>query len=277
MSVPLTLTQEFESSHGTVAYDTDGSGPPIILIHGTPSSSYLWRNVVEGLRDEWEIYLFDLVGFGQSEMYDGQDVSLSAQSQVFSELLDHWNLETVNVVGHDYGAATALRGHLLHHHEFRAMAILDGVVRAPWVTPFSQLVREHIEVFQAVPAHIHRQLLIGHLRSAMYRDMSESALAPYLQPWLGDTGQPAYYRQVSQFDEQYTDEIEPKYASIPIPTLVGWGEHDDWIDPEIGSWLHNQLKHSEFKLIPDAGHFAPEDNPKKVALLLDEFFTNSGS
>lgn len=270
------LEQQFDSSHGRVAYDTFGAGDPIILIHGTPSSSYLWRNVVGELLDGWEIYLYDLVGFGQSEMDEGQDVSLNAHGKVFSELLDHWNLDQAHVVGHDYGAATALRTHLLHDQEFGALAILDGVVRAPWVTPFSQLVRENIDVFQAVPAHIHRQMLIGHLRSAMYQDVSESDLEPYLQPWLGDTGQPAYYRQVSQFDEQYTGEIAPEYSSISIPTLVGWGEHDEWIDAETGSWLSKQLSNSEFTLIPDAGHFAPEDNPTEVASILDEFFSNVG-
>lgn len=272
MTSTLTLGQRFDSSHGTVVYDAFGSGEPIILIHGTPSSSYLWRDVVSQLRDDWEIYLFDLVGFGQSEQSEGQDVSLKAQGEVFSELLDHWNLDSVNVVGHDYGAGTLLRTHLLDDQDYHAMAIVDGVVREPWVTPFSQLVREHVDVFQNVPEHIHRQLVIGHIRSAIYRDISEDELEPYIEPWIGDEGQPAYYRQVAQFDEQYTDEIEPEYPSISTPTLVAWGEQDDWIDIETGRWLHENIPGSTFQPVPDAGHFAPEDNPQAIANALHEFF-----
>lgn len=272
MDTTVILDQRFESSHGKVAFDVFGSGDPLVLIHGTPSSSYLWRNVVEELRNDWAVHVFDLVGFGQSEKFDGQDVSLKAQGEVFSELLDYWDLDTVNVVGHDYGAATTLRAHILHSHEYRAMAILDGVVREPWVTPFSQQVRAHVEVFQAVPEHIHRQLLIGHFRSAIHKEMSETDLEPYLAPWLGEDGQPAYYRQVAQFNEQYTDEIEPEYLSISIPTLVAWGAQDEWIDIETGQWLHEQIPNSKFRSIPDAGHFAPEDAPTEIATVLDDFF-----
>lgn len=272
MPTDFSLSQTFESMHGTVAFDTFGNGEPLVLIHGTPSSSYLWRNVADELRENWAVHLFDLVGFGQSEKFEGQDVSLKAQGEVFSELLDYWDLDSVNVVGHDYGAGTTLRAHLIHDHAFRAIAILDGVVRKPWVTPFSQLVREHVEVFQAVPTHIHRQLLIGHIQSAIHKDMTETELEPYLSPWMGEVGQPAYYRQVAQFNEQYTDEIEPEYASISTPTLVAWGEQDEWIDIEIGQWLHEQIPGSEFQTIPNAGHFVPEDNPTRIATVLDDFF-----
>lgn len=272
MPTDFSLSQTFESTHGTVAFDTFGTGEPLVLIHGTPSSSHLWRNVANELREDWAVYLFDLVGFGHSDKFEGQDVSLKAQGEAFSELLDYWDLDSVNVVGHDYGAGTTLRAHLKHDHAFRAIAILDGVVRKPWVTPFSQLVREHVEVFQAVPAHIHRQLLIGHIQSAIHEDMTESELEPYLSPWIGENGQPAYYRQVAQFNERYTDEIEPEYASISTPTLVAWGEQDEWIDIEIGRWLHEQIPGSEFQTIPNAGHFAPEDNPARIATMLDDFF-----
>lgn len=267
----LALGQTYDSIHGTVAYDVIGHGEPLILIHGTPSSTYLWRNVVDALRDDWAIHVFDLVGFGQSEKFEGQDVSLKAQAEVFSELLDYWALQSPNVVGHDYGAATALRALLLDGQQFRSVAVFDGVVREPWVTPFSQHVREHVEVFQTVPEHIHRQLLIGHLRSAIHKEMSESDLEPYLSPWLGEVGQPAYYRQVAQFDEQYTGEIESEYPSISIPTLVAWGDQDEWIDIEVGRWLRDEIPDSQFRIIPDSGHFSPEDAPEAVASTLERF------
>lgn len=135
----LTLDRTYESSHGSVAYDTYGEGDPLVLIHGTPSSSHLWRNVVSELRDTWKLYLFDLVGFGQSEQYEGQDVSPNAHGEVFAELVEHWGLADFNVAGHDYGATIILWGHLVHDIQYRAMALLNGAVRAPWITPFSSL------------------------------------------------------------------------------------------------------------------------------------------
>jgi pimeloyl-ACP methyl ester carboxylesterase len=267
------LEESYESAHGTVAYDIIGDGNPLVLVHGTPSSSYLWRNVVSELRDDWELYLFDLVGFGESEQFEGQDVSLNAHGEVFTELIEFWGLSGFDVAGHDYGAATILRSHLLHDIQYRSMAILNGVVRAPWITPFSRHVREHVEVFQAVPEHIHRQLLIGHLKTAIHRDVDEAELEPYLAPWLGETGQSAYYRQVAQFDEQYTDEVENKYSSISVPTLVLWGAEDEWLNGEDGQWLHGQMPNSEYVELDATGHFTPEDGPTAVAVSLNEFFS----
>jgi pimeloyl-ACP methyl ester carboxylesterase len=267
------LERSYESAHGTVAYDIIGDGEPLLLIHGTPSSSYLWRDVVTELRDDWELYLFDLVGFGQSEQFAGQDVSLAAHGEVLAELIAHWDLDRIHVAGHDIGAATALRGHLIHGLRYRAMAVLNGVVRSPWITPFSRHVRDHVEVFQAVPEHIHRQLLIGHLKTAIHRDVEEDGLEPYLSPWLGPEGQAAYYRQVSQFDERYTDEVEGDYPSIPTPTLILWGANDEWLDPTDGRWLHSALPTSAYVELDDAGHFTPADAPTAVATALDEFFS----
>jgi pimeloyl-ACP methyl ester carboxylesterase len=267
------LEESYESAYGTVAYDIIGNGDPLVLVHGTPSSSYLWRNVVSELRDDWELYLFNLVGFGQSEQFEGQDVSLQAHGEVFAELVEFWDLNDFDVAGHDYGAATILRGHLLHDTQYRSMAILNGVVRAPWITPFSRHVREYVEVFQAVPEHIHRQLLIGHLKTAIHRDVDEAELESYLTPWLGETGLSAYYRQVAQFDEQYTDEIEDEYPEISVPTLVLWGAADEWLDVEDGQWLHAQMPNSEYIELDAAGHFTPEDAPTAVAASLHEFFS----
>jgi pimeloyl-ACP methyl ester carboxylesterase len=153
------------------------------------------------------------------------------------------------------------------------MAILNGVVRAPWITPFSRHVRDHVEVFQAVPEHIHRQLLIGHLKTAIHRDVDEAELESYLTPWLGEAGQSAYYRQVAQFDERYTDEIEDEYSAISVPTLVLWGAADEWLDGEDGQWLHGQLQNSEYLELDAAGHFTPQDAPTAVAASLNEFFS----
>jgi pimeloyl-ACP methyl ester carboxylesterase len=272
----LELAESYESSHGTVAWDTVGDGDPVVLVHGTPTSAYLWRDVVGELRDDWELYRFDLVGFGQSAQFEGQDVSLGAQGEVFAELVDHWGLDEFRVAGHDYGAATVLRGHLCHGVRYRAMAVLNGVVRAPWITPVSRHVRDHVEAFRGLPEHVHRQLLIAHLETAVHRDVDAAELEPYLTPWLGATGQSAYYRQVAGFDERYTDEMEDDYASVSVPTLVLWGADDEWLDAADGRWLHGQLPNSEYVELDDAGHLTPEDAPTSVADALDGFFRREG-
>jgi pimeloyl-ACP methyl ester carboxylesterase len=267
------LSKTYNSAGGRVAYEVLGHGAPVVLVHGTPSWSYLWRNVANELAGRFTVFVCDLLGYGSSEKREGQDVSISAQTRVLAELLALWELEEPCIAGHDFGAAITLRLILLEGRRFRRVALCDAVAIAPWITPFSRHVRRHLEAFQTVPEHIHRQMIAAHLRTAIARDLSDEELEPYLSPWLGPVGQAAYYRQVAQFDEGYTGEIEPRYGEIHTPTLVLWGEQDAWLPLEFGRRLAEEIPGARLETVPNAGHFLPEDQPRAVVQALTGFFS----
>ena len=266
------LGRTYDFSGGRVAYEVVGDGPPVVLVHGTPSWSYLWRDVVRRLSERWTVYTYDLLGYGTSEKHEGQDVSIPAQTELLTELLDHWGLESPYVTGHDFGAAIALRAHLLRDASYRRLALVDAVAIAPWITPLSRHVKAYLEAYQTMPEHVYRQVLATHLRSAIHKPMSDEALAPYLAPWTGEGGQPAYYRQVAQFDERYTTEVEPFYRSIDLPVLILWGAQDGWLVPRYGERLRDSIPGARLQAVPEAGHFAMEDRPEDIAAALDRFF-----
>ena len=107
------LRYHFDVDGRTVAWDCWGRGAPVVLLHGTPWSSFTLRRLIGGLAADHEVYTFDLPGYGQSDQQPG-DVSLEVQNGVFAALLDHWGLDRPSVVGHDFGGATALRTLLLN-------------------------------------------------------------------------------------------------------------------------------------------------------------------
>ena len=179
------LSKTYDSVGGTVAYEVLGDGPPVVLVHGTPSWSYLWRNVANELAERFTIYVCDLLGYGTSEKREGQDVSIGAQTRMLVELLELWELEQPCIAGHDFGGAITLRLMLLEGRRFSRVALCDAVAIAPWITPFSRHVQRHLEAFQTVPEHIHRQMIAAHLRTAIARDIADAELEPYLLPWLG--------------------------------------------------------------------------------------------
>ena len=96
-----------------IAWDTLGKGDPIVLVHGTPFSSQVWRRIAPWLARRRTIYFFDLLGYGFSEKREGQDVSLGVQNLVLAEMLRHWSLSRPEIVAHDFGGATVLRGYYL--------------------------------------------------------------------------------------------------------------------------------------------------------------------
>lgn len=167
-----TLRKRYECSSGAVRYDVMGDGPAVVLVHGTPFSSYIWRRIAPGLARHWTVYFYDLLGYGQSEMRDGQDVSLGVQGLVLAELLDHWDLVEPGVVGHDFGGATVLRTHLLGRRKFRGIVLIDAVALAPWGSAFVQHVKKHERGLQG-RSGIHPREHRGDLRSRSHSPAHE--------------------------------------------------------------------------------------------------------
>ncbi|MBU2091208.1 MAG: alpha/beta fold hydrolase, partial [Alphaproteobacteria bacterium] len=81
------LTKRFDFRGQEVAYDIIGDGPPVVMVHGTPFSSYVWRNIARELARDYTVHLYDLLGYGQSEKRVEQDVSLGVQNGLQAVLL----------------------------------------------------------------------------------------------------------------------------------------------------------------------------------------------
>src|SRR5262249_50760812 len=79
------LDQTYLYQGQAVRYAVTGDGPPLVLVHGTPFSSYVWHRVVPYLAEHRRLFFYDLLGYGESEQRDGQDVSLGVQNEVLVE------------------------------------------------------------------------------------------------------------------------------------------------------------------------------------------------
>jgi pimeloyl-ACP methyl ester carboxylesterase len=266
--VEWALLQRFETGAGQIAWDRLGRGPPVVLVHGTPWSSWTWRRVARRLAGRFTVYVFDLLGFGASDRGAGQDVSLAAHGRRLAELLDFWDLERPAVVAHDIGGAVSLRAHLLHGRQMAGLALVDVVALGPWGSPFFRLVRDHDEVFQQLPAAIHEGVVRAYVGTAQARPLDRDVEEALVSPWLGRVGQSAFYRQIAQADDRHTEEIEPLYGRIAVPTLVVWGELDPWIPAQRGRELARRIPGARLELLPAAGHLVQEDEPEELARLL---------
>lgn len=266
------LSREFQSSAGTIKYDVRGEGPAVVLVHGTPWSSFSWRHIIPALAQWYRVYFYDLLGYGQSEKGPGQDVSLAVQNRTLGELIDHWGLEAPFIGGHDFGGTTVLRSHLLDGRDFLKIALIDPVALSPWGSVFFSHVKLHLAAFEGLPAYIHEAVVSAYVRKATYHAMDAETLQGILKPWLGPTGQGAFYRQIAQAHQRFTNEIEARYAAITRPTLILWGERDEWIPLERGRQLHALIPNSDFHTIPSAGHLVQEDAPAVLVSHLIRFF-----
>jgi pimeloyl-ACP methyl ester carboxylesterase len=264
------LRERFATGAGEIAWDRLGDGPPVVMVHGTPWSSWTWRRIAPRLAERFTVYVFDLLGFGVSDQRPGQDVSLAAHGARLAALMEFWGLERPAVIAHDIGGATTLRAHLLHHRIVAALALIDVVALAPWGTPFYRLVREHHSVFEQLPATIHEGVLRAYVATAQPRPLDRDVEDNLIAPWLGRAGQSAFYRQIAQGDQRHTDDIEPLLDKITAPTLVIWGEADPWLPAADGAELAERIPGARLALLPTAGHLVQEDQPDELSRLLGE-------
>ncbi|GAA0561426.1 alpha/beta fold hydrolase [Actinomadura livida] len=265
----------YRSGSGEVRWDVlgDQDAAPVVLLHGTPFSSYVWRGVARALATTHRVYVWDMPGYGTSEMSDGQDVSLAAQGHVFTEMLAHWGLDEPTVVAHDFGGAVALRAHLLHGARYRALALVDPVALAPWGSPFFRLVGANTKVFEQLPPALHGALVREYVSSASHRGLHPAVLDALVDPWLGDVGQPAFYRQIAQAEQRYTDEIQGRYGELDLPVLICWGASDTWIPVAKAHELATLVPGARLRLIDGAGHLVQEDAPAELTAVLTAFLT----
>lgn len=257
----------------TIRYGVCGSGSPVVLVHGTPWSSFNWRFLIESLSERFAVYYYDLLGYGQSEKFAG-DISLGVQNQVLDGLLDHWGLSQPAIIGHDFGGATVLRTNLLNERAFRKIVLIDPVAISPWGSPFFRHVRMHEAAFSGVPDYIHDAIVRAYVKTAAFQPIDEEVLNTIIAPWAEGDGKAAFYRQIAQADSAYTDEVQVLYPHISVPVMILWGYEDVWIPRDQGQALHELIPGSTLHLIRDTGHLVIEERPEDLFKEVCPFLQN---
>ena len=266
---PLDRTYSFDE--GDVRWRLLGDrGAPIVLVHGTPYSSLLWRDIAPALAATRRVFVFDHLGYGQSDMREGQTLTIAAQARRLADLLRHWDLGPVSVAANDIGGAITLRAMLLEEAQFSDLTLFDCVSGGQWEVGLFAQIREHPDLFAQLPGYAHRALVTSHLRNATYAGYRPGVLEAFLQPWLGADGQAAFYRQYRQLAQADTDDYAHLLADIDVPVRLLWGREDRIVPAPFGQWLADHVRHQSLRWIDNAGHLLQEDAPAQLTAALLE-------
>ncbi|MEM1363223.1 MAG: alpha/beta hydrolase [Pseudomonadota bacterium] len=249
---------------GKVAWGSEGAGPPLVLAHGWPWSSFTWHRLIPELAQHFTLYWYDMPGYGRSEMRQDQRTGLDVQGEVFAFLLEHWGLDRPSVFAHDFGGATTLRVHLLLGCDFERYILMNVVAMRPWGSAFFDHVARHVDAFTGLPPHIHEAVVRAYIKGALARGIEQDDFEALVVPWLSEKGRGSFYRQFAQADERFTAEVEPLYGSVGCPTLILWGAQDPWIPLERRRALHATMPNADFEVLADAGHLPQLEAPDRV-------------
>lgn len=262
-----------------IACGTIGSGEPVVLIHGTPSSSYIWRNVAARLTDTGhKIHVFDLLGYGASERpFDQEiDTSVTGQVPILTNLMSHWDLECAHIVAHDIGGAVAQRFCLFYPSMVKSLTLIDTVSFDSWPSKRTdEQMKAGLEILIKKPDAEHREHFREWLLSTVENKerFRSDTLETFVDLISGPVGQGSLFQhQVAHYDPRHTSEISDRLAELAaMPVQIIWGEKDAWQIVDWAHKLHAAIPGSVLHVLPECGHFAMEDQPEKISDLLGSF------
>lgn len=248
-------------------YGLAGSGPPLVLIHGLPTTGRLWRDVAHELGGSRFCVIPDLLGTGGSERpRDAGAYQLHNQAAALLGLLDVLGLPTVDLAGHDLGGAVAVQLASLAPGRVRSLIVLDAPMHADvWPSPAA---------FPFLVPGLSRLLTVALTRSppagrAVLRRLVGATASPRdldrLAAELGAEGALAALLQVlAAVDLAPVERALALVSHAGVPALVLWGARDGWLSPAYGRRVTAALG-AAFVPILEAGHVLPAQRPERVA------------
>jgi 2-hydroxymuconate-semialdehyde hydrolase len=258
-----------------IAYHREGKGPSVALIHGIPTSSYLWRNVVPSLVDQgFEVIVFDLLGFGDSSKPTHVDLGVASQATYIAAALRQLGWDGGAIVGHDIGGGVAQLVCLNDPQAAKHLVLLDSIAYDSFPEPSIARLKELVwdGLLGAPDFDLQKGLAKGFARGMVHQErITPELIRAYERPFRGVEGRLAYLRAARALR---TEELSNRMAEIEkltLPTLILWGAEDVFQAMQYGMRLANAMPRAQFVKVDQAGHFLPEDEPALVARSIGAF------
>ncbi len=271
-----TLTSNFVNVDGlNVHYRSAGAGEPVLLLHGFPTSSFLWRHVAPHIAHTNRVIALDLPGFGQSDKPLDVSYSFRFFEQFLSSFLEALELETISLVVHDLGGPIGLYWACQHPDRVRKLALLNTLVypEFSWaVILFVLAVRlPGLRSILSSPWGLRAALKIGiHDKTKI----TPEALAAVQAPFESQDARRALIKAGSNLHPNGFRDIAHQLPEFKIPVRAIYGEHDR-ILPDVAKTLQRvarDLPQTVVSALPDCSHFLQEECPDEVGRLLADFF-----
>lgn len=245
-------------------------GAPVVFLHGTPTSAYVWREVIRSLHEEHDCIAFDWPGFGMSAKPLGLDLSHRARAAHLKAVLDALGIAKAHLVVHDLGAPAGLLFALDHPERVGSLVVLNATLYKrdfrpplPALTQFVPVVRDLARPFFT------RHAFDFFFKEGLARPerMPREALDHHWELAQREEGTRVIFDSWAQLPEcsATIDQIRLRLGAYEGRVLVLFGADDPYIPPPNAERLVKALPNAELQLLPGAGHFLQEDAPEEVA------------
>jgi pimeloyl-ACP methyl ester carboxylesterase len=253
-----------------IGYDEEGSGEPLVLVHGHPFDRSMWRPQIEHFdRSGWRVIAPDLRGYGESTVVPGK-TPLGTFARDIAALLDHLEVDGVVLGGVSMGGQIVMEFHRLFPHRIRALVLADTSPQAETEAgkrlrneTADRLLREGMGSFadevlpkMVAPANIEALPAVAEHVLAMMRRSSPEGAAAALR---GRAERPDYIEMLRH---------------IAVPTLVVVGRDDEFTPLSDAHLMHELIPDATLVVVDGAGHLPNLERPAEFNAALGRFLTS---
>lgn len=257
-------------------YLEQGTGPPVLLLHGWPTSSYLWRDLLGPMSEHNRMIALDLPGFGHSDKPLDASYSFRFYDRAIDGFLDALGLDAVGLAVHDLGGPAGLYWASQHHERVSKLALLNTIVfaRPSWAAvAFVAACRiPGIRSWMVTPAGIARAMKLGVSDSSR---LGDDAIRAYQEPFEQKDARRALLKAGTGLHPGGFKEIDGWLRGSSLPIRIVYGE-DDRILPDVARTMGKVAdmvdSSPEVTAMPGCGHFLQEERPAEIAAELSTFF-----
>jgi pimeloyl-ACP methyl ester carboxylesterase len=264
-------------------YLDEGAGEPLLFVHGNPTWSFYWRNLILGLRDRFRCIAVDHIGCGLSDKPQDYNYTLAQRIDDLSRLVEHLDLKGATLVAHDWGGSIGLGAVERLPSRFARIVLFNtGAFPPPYVPWRIAACRTPLVgtgALRGLNAFARAALSMATKKpERMMADVRAGLLAPY-DSWANRVAIDRFVRDIPFSPRHPTwqtlERIEaglPALAGRPIQLI--WGMRDWCFRPEC---LDRFLQHwpgAEVHRLADCGHYVVEDAHERIVPLMVNFLTN---
>jgi haloalkane dehalogenase len=285
ISADFPFESKYVEIHGSkIHYIDEGSGDPILFLHGNPTSSYLWRNIIPYLVPHGRCIAPDLIGMGKSDKPD-LGYRFFDHSEYVEGFIDKLDLSNITLVIHDWGSALGFHYAMRHESNIKGIAFMEALVKPMTWGDFPSGFKMGFKLMRSsgigwLMISVLNMFVTRILPQAIVRELSAEEkdyyAAPYktvqsrkpVRQWpceIPIEGKPAdVYEVISSFNQRLQASELPKLLFSATPGGI--------INDKTVEWCRQNLKNLKIVDIGEGIHFLQEDNPHLIGEELAKWY-----